>query len=160
MLPIKRMTIVNDYVGFLSTGDMASPGNYGLKDQLAALKWTHQNIAKFGGDPNQITIFGESAGGASVQYLIQTPKARGLFQKAISQSGSTLCPWAFTRNPKTVASATAALTGLVSDDSQKLVNHLRSLDATLLNLAATTVFVEMVSVNTMSFITFWPTRSW
>lgn len=123
---------------------MASPGNYGLKDQLAALRWTHRNIANFGGDPRQITIFGQSAGGASVQYLLQTPKAKGLFRRAISQSGSTLCPWALQKNPKMVAAAVGTLTGFVGDDSKKLVNHLRSVDATILNIAASTVFFEMV----------------
>lgn len=66
--------------------------------QVAALKWTKQNIAKFGGDPNNITIFGESAGGASVHYLVLSDTTRGLFQKAIAQSGSALNPWAFQRH--------------------------------------------------------------
>jgi para-nitrobenzyl esterase len=60
--------------------------DYGLADQIAALKWVKANIASFGGDPSNVTIFGESAGGISVLYLMLAPEARGLFQKAIGES--------------------------------------------------------------------------
>jgi para-nitrobenzyl esterase len=62
-------------------------GNYGYMDQIAALKWIQQNIESFGGDPKNVTIFGESAGGVSVQSLLTIPHAKGLFQKAIIESG-------------------------------------------------------------------------
>jgi para-nitrobenzyl esterase len=63
-------------------------GNYALMDQVAALQWVRQNIGRFGGDPRNVTIFGCSAGGVSVDFLMAMPAARGLFQRAIAQSGS------------------------------------------------------------------------
>ena len=78
--------------GFLAHPELSaeSPlgvsGNYGLLDQIAALKWVRQNIGAFGGNPSDVTIAGESAGGLSVMYLMAAPEARGLFSKAIAES--------------------------------------------------------------------------
>jgi carboxylesterase type B len=65
------------FTGFLSTEDAACPGNNGLKDQVAALRWVRDNIAAFGGNPKSVTIFGESAGGASVHYHMLSPASKG-----------------------------------------------------------------------------------
>jgi len=81
-------------LGFLHLADLC-PGlagavsNPGMRDQVAALEWVRSHIAAFGGDPEQVTIFGESAGGMSVGTLLGMPAARGLFQRAIPQSGAT-----------------------------------------------------------------------
>jgi para-nitrobenzyl esterase len=80
-------------LGFLAHSDFAddeadgAAGNWGLLDQATALRWVHDNIASFGGDPDNVTIFGESAGGMSVSDLLALPAARGLFRRAIVQSG-------------------------------------------------------------------------
>jgi para-nitrobenzyl esterase len=68
--------------------DRNASGNYGFLDQVAALEWVHRNIEKFGGDPKRVTIFGESAGSWSVNALVASPLAKGLFQRAIGESGA------------------------------------------------------------------------
>ena len=80
-------------LGFLSFGNLR--GNYGLWDQLEAIRWIKRNIRSFGGDPSSITIFGESAGAASVALHSTIPRNRGLFQRSIMQSGSYSNPWTF-----------------------------------------------------------------
>jgi len=81
-------------LGFLSTETLDCPGNNGLKDQLEVLRWVRENIASFGGDPNSVTVFGESAGGASVTYHMLSEKSRGLLHRGIAQSGTYFNPWA------------------------------------------------------------------
>ncbi|KAL9966492.1 hypothetical protein ACROYT_G024575 [Oculina patagonica] len=80
--------------GFLTTGDSAAPGNFGMLDQVQALKWVKANIANFGGDPNKVTIFGLSAGGTSVSLHLLSPLSEGLFHQAIAESGVDLSPFA------------------------------------------------------------------
>ncbi|KOB73632.1 Antennal esterase CXE17 [Operophtera brumata] len=93
--------------GFLCLGIKEAPGNAAGKDHVAGLKWVQQNIKAFGGDPDRVTIFGESAGAASVSYLVLSPMAKGLFHRAITQSGSALSPWAYQFNPVYLASLLA-----------------------------------------------------
>ena len=73
----------------MSTADPDIPGNNGFRDQVMALKWVNKHIGPFGGDPESVTIFGESAGGWSVSNLVVSPLAQGLFKRAIVESGPT-----------------------------------------------------------------------
>lgn len=86
--------------GFLAHPELSSEsgkgsGNYGLLDMIAALKWVKKNIARFGGDSSRVTIFGESAGGIAVSMLSASPAAKGLFHRAISESGGSFAPARF-----------------------------------------------------------------
>ncbi|CAG9762947.1 unnamed protein product [Ceutorhynchus assimilis] len=125
--------------GFLSTGDKVVPGNAGLKDQAFALKWTYENIAGFGGDPNKIVIAGESAGSASVGYQLLSPKNKGLFRGAIQQSGSPLNEWAFMANPESYVESliqTIDPKAKVGSKSSEQLLYLQGLSAKTIDLAS------------------------
>ncbi|KAL2740602.1 juvenile hormone esterase-like isoform X4 [Vespula squamosa] len=82
-------------LGFLALQHQNATGNAGLKDQNLGLRWVHENIAKFGGDPNKVTIVGQSAGSVSVGFHVLSEKSKGLFRSSISMSGVPLCFWGF-----------------------------------------------------------------
>uniref|UniRef100_A0A1Y1LUC1 Carboxylic ester hydrolase n=1 Tax=Photinus pyralis TaxID=7054 RepID=A0A1Y1LUC1_PHOPY len=115
----------------MSTGDEVVPGNNGMKDQALAIKWVHDNIEAFGGDPKRITLFGESAGGASAQYHMLSPLSQGHFSAAISQSGTIFNVWAFMDKSMVVGNTRrlADHVGCATYDNVKMVECLRSVDA-------------------------------
>ncbi|XP_047515801.1 para-nitrobenzyl esterase-like [Pieris napi] len=118
-----------ELLGFLSLETREVPGNAGLRDQVMALRWIKENIAKFGGDPDNITIFGESSGAASVTYLIVSPMAKGLFHKAIAQSGTCIEDWAQGTDMKERAFRAGKALGKDTNDVNELLQYLRSLPA-------------------------------
>uniref|UniRef100_A0A667YZG6 Carboxylic ester hydrolase n=1 Tax=Myripristis murdjan TaxID=586833 RepID=A0A667YZG6_9TELE len=118
-------------LGFLSTGDGRVAGNYGLWDQNAAVAWVHRNIAAFGGNPDNITVFGQSAGAASVSFQMLSPYSKGLFRRAISQCGVALSPWALQRNPLAIARKV----GCRTTNEEEMLTCLRMSDPVGLTMA-------------------------
>ncbi|XP_060525766.1 carboxylic ester hydrolase-like [Cylas formicarius] len=104
-------------LGFLSTEDATTPGNNGLRDQIAALRWIRENIRYFGGDPDSVTISGMSAGGASVHLHYLMPGSAGLFKGGVSQSGCALNPWVLMERPLEKARQLADRLGCPADTS-------------------------------------------
>ena len=117
--------------GFITSGDLEAPGNYGMLDQIEALQWVQHNIEFFRGDSTAVTIFGESAGGSSVGLLVLSPLSKGLFHCAISISGVDLSPFAI-GSPEEVTKQSkkiAKQVGCSVKDSRKMIDCLRSVDA-------------------------------
>lgn len=114
-LPLKGVVLITinyrlGVFGFLATSDLAketngTAGNYGLMDMISALQWTKANIKEFGGDPDNVTIFGESAGSFAVSTLMASSAAKGLFHKAIGESGGALGTGALTYESLTARTA-------------------------------------------------------
>ncbi|XP_014357083.2 esterase B1 [Papilio machaon] len=109
-----------EVLGFLCLDTEDIPGNAGMKDQVAALRWVNENIANFGGDPNNITIFGHSAGACGVSYHLISPMTKGLFQKAIIMSGSLNSSWGQIFEPRERGLALARRLGCHSKNDKEL----------------------------------------
>ncbi|XP_022823733.1 venom carboxylesterase-6-like [Spodoptera litura] len=115
--------------GYLSINDYAAPGNCGLKDVVMALKWVQRNISTVGGDPNNVTIFGSSSGGAMVNFMMLSPMATGLFHKLIIQSASVLNNWSLAKNPSQGVIELAKILGIEKTSKQEIVEELRRIPA-------------------------------
>ncbi|XP_057610155.1 pyrethroid hydrolase Ces2e-like isoform X2 [Chionomys nivalis] len=112
-------------LGFFSTGDQHARGNWGYLDQVAALRWVQQNIAHFGGNPDLVTIFGQSAGGASVSSQVVSPLSKGLFHRAIMESGVAMLPGLISSSSEVVYGIVANLSDCAAVDTETLVRCLR-----------------------------------
>ncbi|CAH2247888.1 jg12247 [Pararge aegeria aegeria] len=126
-----------DHLGFLSLDTAEAPGNAGMKDQIAALRWVKRNIKNFGGDPNRVTIMGESSGAMSVTYLALSPMSQGLFQRVISMSGVAISEFTVAFEPQRRAFALAKSLGFVTTNTTELFEFLQSVPA-----------VDLINTNT------------
>ncbi|XP_065087801.1 venom carboxylesterase-6-like [Ochlerotatus camptorhynchus] len=129
MMKIPLVLVTINYrlgpLGFLSTEDDVIPGNFGLKDQVTALKWVRLNVEHFGGHPESITLSGYSAGSASVQLHYLSPMSRGLFKNGIGHSGSALNPWVLVENSAEKARKIAATIDCPTKPSKDMLICLR-----------------------------------
>uniref|UniRef100_A0A0R3RZG5 Carboxylic ester hydrolase n=1 Tax=Elaeophora elaphi TaxID=1147741 RepID=A0A0R3RZG5_9BILA len=136
LLVWKDVTVVTiqyrlGFLGFFTTGDETCPGNFGIWDQIMALKWVKENIKYFGGDPDRITIVGQSAGAVSADLLSLSPYSRGLFKQVILIGGNAECPWAVIATETVIdyCYQYARKLGWQGTDNAEMIAFLRALPA-------------------------------
>uniref|UniRef100_A0A915PTH5 Carboxylic ester hydrolase n=1 Tax=Setaria digitata TaxID=48799 RepID=A0A915PTH5_9BILA len=122
------------FLGFFTTGDDICPGNFGIWDQVMALKWVKKNIEYFGGDAERITLIGQSAGAASADLLALSPYSRDLFEQVILLGGNAECPWAVSDSKKVIdyCHQRAQKLGWQGTDNAEMIKFLRRLPASKL----------------------------
>lgn len=121
-------------LGFMSTNDEVSPGNYGLKDQALAIKWVHENIEAFGGDKTRVTLMGQSAGAASVHLHFISNQTRDYFQSGVSLSATALNHWSFQSKERARGwtDKLAKIVGCPTENSQALMDCIQTRNSNFL----------------------------
>ena len=148
-------------LGFLALEDGTAKGNYGIGDQITALQWVKQNIAAFGGDPDRVTIFGQSAGAGSVRALLGSPRAIGLYSAAIMESNLDGLAYAdtysqyYTIEQEVTVAANPILNATGCSDTASQIDCLRTVDPHLLaNLSAVARYIvqdgEIITDSTLA----------
>ncbi|KAJ8734937.1 hypothetical protein PYW08_014187 [Mythimna loreyi] len=137
--------------GFLCLGTEDVPGNAGMKDQVELLRWVQKNIASFGGNPNDVTLVGSSAGSASVELLMLSKSAENLFHRVIPESSGSLTPWTIQTDPVDMAKTYAKMI-----DEQAMVDDTRSLERFYKNTSMDVMTAELFPDRTDSAVYFSP----
>ncbi|XP_064200372.1 fatty acyl-CoA hydrolase precursor, medium chain-like [Anguilla rostrata] len=141
-------------LGLFSTGDEHAPGNFGFLDQVAALRWVQKNIRSFGGDPGSVTIFGESAGGASVSLQALSPLSSGLFHRAIAQSGTAKMRGIFNPNQFPTAQMVGNMSGCDITSSKTIVDCMKRLtEEEMLKIVEEAALTYFLVTNDGQFLT-------
>ncbi|XP_051807962.1 fatty acyl-CoA hydrolase precursor, medium chain-like isoform X2 [Acanthochromis polyacanthus] len=135
-------------LGFLSTGDDHVSGNFGMLDQIEALLWIQEHIHNFGGDPDLVTIFGESAGGVIVSVLLLSPLSDGLFHRAIAESGTAAMDFLARDDHLPAMEMVANASGCSMDSTEMFGDCIRNLDvATIAAIAESKNMIFWVNVD-------------
>lgn len=146
-----------EVLGFLSLDTEDVPGNAGMKDQVAALKWVKNNIRKFGGDPENVTLFGNSAGSAATILHMVSLMSKDLFKRAIAMSGVPSCEWSLAYKPRRRAFVLGKQLGIDTEDATELLKYLQLLPADkLVGVEPTVLISEEISAEIFKLTHFTP----
>ncbi|XP_075974997.1 juvenile hormone esterase-like [Anticarsia gemmatalis] len=146
-----------DALGFLCLDTEEVPGNAGMKDQVAALRWVRDNIRNFGGDPANVTLMGHSSGAACAGLHLLSPMSKGLFNRVIIMSGSPTCDWAVPFEPQKRAFILGKELGLETDDPSILLEFLQNVPVeNLINTSPYVLSFEERNDNILKMVHFTP----